>query len=182
MSWRGFAPGLVFAAVASAALLPLGLLLSPLLGWPHAHAHALLVTGVVAVYTAGLANGASRRVGSFAAVVLLGLGLQLAGAQLGELAVALTAALAVCRSAVFFRVRPARAAAVEGVLGLAALGMAGFLYGPSALGLALAVWGYLLVQSAWFLVPGARRRADCVPQLDAFEEAERRARGLLEGA
>ena len=65
---------------------------------------------------------------------------------------------------------------------IAALGMAGFLYGPSTLGLALAASGYLLVQSAWFLVPGARRRADCVPQVDAFEEAERRARGLLEGA
>lgn len=180
MSWRGFAPGLVFAAVASAVALPLSLVLSPLMGW--AAAHALILTGVVAVYAAGLAAGAARAAGSFAALALLGLAFQLAGAHPGEVAVAVSAGLAICRSAWLFRVRPARAALIESLLGLAALGMAGFLYGPSSIGLALAVWGYLLVQSAWFLVPGARRRAGPQPALDPFEEAERRVRVLLEGA
>lgn len=180
MSGRGFGPGLVFAAVASAAVLPASLVLSVWLG--TAAAHGLLLTGVVAVYAAGLARGAGRASGSFAAVAALGLVFQLAGAPLGELAVALTAALAICRSAVSFRMRPARAALLEGLLGLCALGMAGALYGPSSIGLALAVWGYLLVQSAWFLVPGARRAAAGDPAADPFEEAERRLRGLLEGA
>lgn len=180
MSWRGFVPSLVFAAAASAAALPASLLLSSMVGYWNAH--ALVATALVAIYAAGLARGAARSTGAFFAIGALGLALHVSGAQLGEVAVALTAALAVCRSGVFFRLRPARAALAEGLLGLLSLGMGAFLYGPSSIGLALAVWGYLLVQSAWFLVPGARQRRGDEAPLDAFEAAERSVRGLLEGA
>jgi hypothetical protein len=171
-------PGLVFAAVASAAAIPASLVLTPLCGWPSAH--AWIATAVVAVYAAGLGRGAARASGAFLALGVLGGALWLSGAHLGEVAVALTAGLAVCRSAVLFRSRPARAALAEGVFGLAALGMASFLHGPTSVGLALAIWGWLLVQCAWFLVPGTRRAVGADPQGDAFEQAERRIHGMLE--
>ena len=178
MSWRGFVPGLVFAAVAAAAALPASLLLSPALG--HHDAHVLILTAAISIYAAGIASNAARAAGTGFALLVLGLALQVSGAHLGEVAIALTAGLAICRSAVLFRMRPARAALVEGTLGLLALGMGEFLYGASSIGLALSLWGYLLVQSAWFLVPGARPRSEDATPLDAFEEADRRVRGLLE--
>ncbi len=180
MSWRGFTPGLLFAAVAAAASIPVSIVLAPILG--TLDAHALLLTGAVSIYAAGLARTPGRAAGVALALGALGLTMQLFGAHLGEIAIALTAALAICRSGVLFRSRPARAALAEGVLGLAAVGLAEFLYGPSAFGFALALWGYLLIQSAWFLVPGTRRNADARPGLDPFEEADRRARALMGGA
>ncbi|MBW2281499.1 MAG: hypothetical protein JRG76_14450 [Deltaproteobacteria bacterium] len=180
MSWRGFTPGLLFAAVAAAASIPAAIVLAPILG--RLDAHALLLTGILSVYAAGLAATPARAAGVGLAIGALGLAMQVFGAHLGEIAIGLTAALAICRSGVLFRSRPARAALAEGVLGLLAVGLAEFLYGPTAFGFALALWGYLLVQSAWFLVPGTRRSAESAAILDPFEEADRRARALMGGA
>jgi hypothetical protein len=59
--------------------------------------------------------------------------------------------------------------------------LARFLAGPSLVAIMLAVWGFLLVQSFFFLVPGAREGARGTPQRDPFDAAHERARALLDG-
>lgn len=174
MSWRGFVPGVGFAACAAPVAGLVGVVAGP-------YAHAPIAVAVVAFYAAGLVRGPARAAGTFCAIAALGAILHAAGATLGEVGVALAASLGVARSAAALRARPARAALVEGALGLAALALAAWLYAPSAAGIALAVWGFLLVQSAAWLVPGAVARDGHETSSDPFEDVERRVRGLLDG-
>jgi hypothetical protein len=55
-----------------------------------------------------------------------------------------------------------------------------FLTGRALLSTAFAVWGFLLVQSFFFLVAGANAAAHRERRTDPFEEAYRRAVILLE--
>lgn len=96
-----------------------------------------------------------------------------------ELAIGMAAALGLARS-ILYRVAPARRVATELMLLGGGLLFARFLIGPSLLSSAVAIWGFLLVQSLFFLLPGIcpHPRPDVAG--DAFEEAHRRALALLE--
>jgi hypothetical protein len=61
------------------------------------------------------------------------------------------------------------------------LGLSRFLAGPNPLQIALAIWGFFLVQSFFFLVGGVAERAEVAAGLDPFELARARALALLEG-
>jgi hypothetical protein len=74
---------------------------------------------------------------------------------------------------------PRRAGAGELALLLGGLLFARFLAGPSLLSAALALWGFLLMQSFFFLVAGGRSQATARDG-DPFEQAHRRALALLE--
>jgi hypothetical protein len=73
---------------------------------------------------------------------------------------------------------PARALAVELVLAAGSLALARLAFAPSVAGAALAIWAFLLVQSAWPLLAVARDPE--AAGLDPFDEARRRAEALLD--
>jgi hypothetical protein len=96
----------------------------------------------------------------------------------GELAIAFAAMLGIARSACLYPAAPARAVLRELVLLVGGLLFARFLIGAAVPSTALALWGFFLVQSCFFLIAGAPQRAP-VGQLDPFDEAHRRALNLL---
>jgi hypothetical protein len=176
MRWNGFAPALVFGAVAAAALLVFEPLVSPLLGVRGAL--RVFVVGAATLYLLGL--GASWRRGFVAAALAGTLGVLLLALPLGLTATATGAAALVAwgRSGILYRSRPARDACVELALGIGGLGLASFLAGGSLVSLALAVWGYFLVQSTFFAIGGIGARRDPAPG-DPFERAAAELAALL---
>jgi hypothetical protein len=56
-----------------------------------------------------------------------------------------------------------------------------FLAAATPFATALAVWGFFLVQSVFFLVGGVQPRREPGPQPDPFEDAHARALALLDG-
>ena len=87
--------------------------------------------------------------------------------------------LGFARSASLRQSTGARTVVVETLLGLAGLGVARALAGPGPVAIGLALWGYFLVQSCWFLVSGwGPRRADRGAE-DPFDRARRRILELL---
>ncbi|MEM1178531.1 MAG: hypothetical protein AAGM22_09310 [Acidobacteriota bacterium] len=92
----------------------------------------------------------------------------------------LAVVMAAVRSVILYRRRsPARALAVDATLLLGGLLAAKALAGPTLLGGALAVWGFLLVQSLFFLITDVETRGESSDG-DPFEEAHLRATRLLE--
>jgi hypothetical protein len=175
---RPFVRSLLFAIAAAAAVAVGTPLLAPLVG-THAALRFLTLTGVVA-YAAILAP--SRGSAVRAAALAAGAGALLLALPLGLGAQALAAAalLGGCRSGVLYRSRPARALLLETTLLGTGLALAAFLAGGSLARLALAVWGFWLVQSAYFAVGGvAARPHDAAPE-DPFERARARILALLE--
>jgi len=176
MRWNGFRGTLVFGAVAAAALLAFVPLAAPVLG-PRGALRCFAV-GIGALYLFGL--GGSWRRGFVAAGAAGGLGLVLLALPLGVTATTLGSAIgiALCRSGILYRSRPLRACSVEVLLGLGGLGLAGFLAGSGLASLALAVWGYFLVQSVFFLVGGIGARREPAPG-DPFDRAAAGIEALL---
>jgi hypothetical protein len=88
--------------------------------------------------------------------------------------------LGLMRSGFVFRARPGRALLIE--LGLLAGGLllANALAGTGSLGLAMAIWGFFLVQSGYFLLGGIGERSESEPDIDPFEQASVRAIRLME--
>jgi hypothetical protein len=99
---------------------------------------------------------------------------------MGELALCLAALIGAVRSGLLYRARPLRAILTEVALALGGLLFARLLLGPSALAAMLAIWGYFLVQSLFFLIPGARPGRGDDPVPDPFERAHARALALLD--
>jgi hypothetical protein len=174
-----FARSAVFGAVAAAACLPWALVASPLVGaW---NAQALYLAGVTTVYVAGLATPRRQALTAAALAALAASVAVLAARSTTELAIALAAILGIARSGFLYRAAPARAAATEVALLAGGLWLARFLAGAWAPFTGLALWGFVLVQSLFFLVAGVQARRP-VPELDPFEAAHRRAVALLERA
>src|SRR5262249_28058464 len=96
-----------------------------------------------------------------------------------ELCLALAAALGVVRSGLVHRPSPGRAIVIEATLLLAGLLFARFL-ATGTLATALGVWGFLLIQSCWFLVGDEAARAEDGRHPDPFEAAYARAAEVLE--
>ncbi len=178
MRWNGFARSLVFAGVTAAGYAPFALVVAPWLGAGAAlAAYAVLA---VAVYTVGLASTLRRGVGAALLAALLGAGVLAATASTREVVVAAALILCLCRSGVLYRTRFARALVLEGTLLVGGLGLAQHLMGPSTLSVILAVWGFFLVQSVFFLVGGVEEKRLACEVLDPFEQAHARALSILE--
>jgi len=175
MRCNTFARGALFAAVSAVAWLPWALVMSPIIGnW---NAHALFLAGVTVAYVATMASG-TRRLGAAIAVAVAGV---LAAWMLrtpGDLVMGLAVTIAVVRSGVLYPAAHSRAVLREAVLVLAGLALARFLVGSTLLSIGLALWGFFLVQSLFFLFGGAYDGPAGHP--DPFEEAHRRALALLD--
>jgi len=173
----GFHRTLLFGALAALGVPAVGLLAAPVLGFGTAI--CLYVLGLAATYLAWIAGGARRALG---AAALAGLGsLVLLVLAPGPFLLAVGAALlvAVVRSGFLYRGPQPRLLLLEGVLLLAGLAVAEALAAPGVLGIALAIWGYFLVQSLYFLLARPARRA-VRPAGDPFERARERLERLLE--
>lgn len=176
MRWNDFFSSLLFAAVAAAAFAPFALALAPWLGVPWTLALFALLCGPA--YVAGL--GSSRRRGIHAGLLAAALGALalLAAGSAREAIVWAALILGLVRSGVLYRRPAARAAPVEAVLLGVGLCVAKWLVAASTLSVVLAVWGFFLVQSGFFLFGGARRERSCVPG-DPFERAVDQANAIL---
>lgn len=179
MRWNTFARSLLFAALAAGGALPWLLFARPVFGADRAL--VLYLVGVVAAYLGGLASEVPRRVAVFVVAALVGVGVAFVARTSTELVLGLGAVLAVGRSAFLFRAPAARAAVIEAVLVGGGLLFARFLAGHSPGALVLALWGFFLVQSLYFLVGGVRVRIGSGRHPDAFEEAHARAMAVLGG-
>jgi hypothetical protein len=179
MRWNTFGRSAVFAALAGIGVIAWLVMAGPLLGVRRALAFYLV--GLTATYVAGLAPSLRRGLGACVVVAALGSCLAVTTRTLPELAFGLAVLLAIARTAFLYRLRPARALAVEVAFVGGGLLFARFLAGPSLVSMMLAVWGFLLVQSFFFLVGGVRIRERAAPQRDAFDAAHERASALLDG-
>jgi hypothetical protein len=178
MRWNTFARSALFAAVAAAAWLPWALVVVPVLGvW---HARALYLILATAAYVAGLSTRRARAVPIAALILMLGGGIAIVATSTTALAVGLAVLLGGARSGVLYRASPVRAVATEALLVVAGLLFARFLGGFGLVATALAIWGFLLVQSVFFLVGGVRLRPIVERGADPFEEAHKRALVLLD--
>ena len=179
MRCNTFGRSAAFAALAGIGVMPWLLIGGPLLGMRW----ALTVYLVALAALSALACAPSLRRGLYACATVAGLGGAVASTMptLPELALGLAVLLAIARGVFLYRRRTARAVMLEVALIGGGLLLARFLAGPSLVSIMLAVWGFLLVQSFFFLVPGARVAARAAPQRDPFDAAHERARALLDG-
>jgi hypothetical protein len=182
MSWRwdGFGRSLLFAALAALGFVPFALAFAPIGGAAGAlGAYALLAA---VAYASGLPATARQRVG-------VGLGAAAAAALVWliaptprEAAFAAAALVAVVRSGILRRGGSLRAWAAEAFCALGSLGLARALLGPAPLDGALAVWGFFLAQSLFFLFGGLGHPATSPRSGDPFDVARARALAILESA
>jgi hypothetical protein len=178
IAWNSLGRATLFAALAAAAWVPWLVLVGSVLGGRTAL--ALYLVAVTAVYVAGVGPRRAPRVLVATGAALLGSLLAMVAHSPAELALGLGAILATARSAISYRAAPARAVVTEVALVGGGLLFARTLAGPSAFGVMLAVWGFFLVQSAFFLVGGVQARRHGSTGRDPFEEAHARALALLE--
>lgn len=179
MYWNTFGRSALFAAAAAMAYVPWMMAAPVIVGTRGAL--TLYLIAVTATYLAGLAPTLRRRLGVSVAAAAAGTAVALVAGSLPELVIGLAVVLATGRSAFVLRRSFARAVTIEAVLGLAALVFARFLGGVSPLSMAIAIWGYFLVQSFYFLIGGARVRSAFDVHPDPFEAAHARALALLDG-
>ena len=177
MRWDSFSHSLGFAVVAALAVPAAFALGAPLVGV----ASTLKLSGVAAavLYVVGLAPDRPSR--AKVAIVAGALGLLVLGLPLGVAATITAAAaiVALCRSGLIYRSRPLRGLAIEALLGVAGLTTASFLATGGSWSFALAVWGYFLVQSGFFLIGGVESRTEPA-EIDPFVRARRQLDALLE--
>jgi hypothetical protein len=173
-----FGRGVAFAALAALGWIPWATLSSPFLGGRETLATYLV--GSFVLYVAAL--GDRFRPGSAGAAALVACGAcALAGAPSAELAIVLASLLGLFRSGVVYGPASPRALALEVVLLGGGLLFARHLASPSLLDVGLAIWGFFLVQSFYFVRrAGAPAPSDLAAEQDGFEDAYRRAAELLE--
>lgn len=178
MRWNTFGRSAVFAAVAGCGVMPWLLVAAPLLGVRGALSFYLVTA--TAAYAMAVAPSLRRGLGASVLIATLGGALAACARGLPELALGLAVLLALARTGFLYRRRSGRAVAVE--IGLVAAGLlfARFLAGSSLLSVMLALWGFLLVQSVFFLLGGGGEREDAARR-DPFDAAYERANALLDG-
>jgi hypothetical protein len=181
----GFARSLALALLAALGCPPWLGVAGPALGWGLAF--QLYAVGSAALYLAAIAP---RRMTGVLAAGALGAGgcaLALGGASLHTTCVAMALGLGALRSiALWPGTTPggftARALAEFALLG-GGLALASHLFASrTPFPGALALWGFFLAQSAFFLIPGlaARASAGAAAAGDPFELTTRRLRALLD--
>ncbi len=186
--WNGFGRSLLFAFLcAGGAPFYLGLM-QIVGGWKLAFATYLLLAA--AVYLAGVSRRPLRGIAAAGTALLCGSLLLLFGASVSELALALAVLIGLFRSGLLHPARQknasgfARRFATEAGLIGAGLALGSYLFHGPLVPEASALWGFFLVQSAFFLIGGAsaptRRDLSELHETDPFERACRRARALLQ--
>ena len=172
-----FSSSLIFAAVAGLAAVPYLLVALPTFGLVRTFSigAVLLVAAYIVVASPSLVRGLR----SGALTLALGVGLYaLAPGVVVLFASAIL--LGVVRSGLLYRAKIGRAFAIEAMLFLLATSVAQLLAGSTVQSYGLAVWGFFLVESTFFLFEGARSRAESGSAEDPFERARREATRLME--
>lgn len=172
-----FVRSLVFAALAGLATVPYLLFAMPVVGPLRAMAMGSVLA--VAVYVAAVSPNAQRALRYAVAALVLGGGLMLLAPPIVVL-FGSAMVLGLLRSGVVYRAKIGRAFLLETVVFLVAVGTARLLAGATVLSYGLAVWGFFLVQSAFFLFAGMHPRREATSDEDPFERARREATRLME--
>ena len=176
LRWNSFPRSVGFAALAALAFPALVAFLGPVIGTGPLTRGSLL--GLAAVYVAGLVSDPRVRRRRLFAGSTLALGLALLPLSLPATAALVVFGVAVGRTGLTSQRPRARAWVIESCLALGGIGLAAFLFAPGAAGLALAIWGFFLVQSAYFLV-GGRSEHPPAAETDRFEHASRQLERML---
>jgi hypothetical protein len=189
--WDSFGRSLAFAALAAAGL-PVAVTFAGFVLGGEGAARLYLI-GAASIYAIGLCADRGRRVAAFAVAAFAGAILALLPLDLRATAVGAAGIVAFARGVLIAQsrtqasrseakpceVRWARALAIEALLGAAGLAVAAWFARGGLLALCLALWGYFLVQSGYFLI-GADAPRSGDPPRDPFEQARARLQRLLE--
>jgi hypothetical protein len=176
-SRSAFAKSLCFAAVAAGAL-PLWLLLArPILGADRAIGAYFVLAA--AAYLGTIAPARNRALAAAVAAAAVGGAAALVARAPSELVLLLGMLVAVVRSGFLYRSTPARAVMVEAIVAGGGLVFARFLFGPTVTAFVLALWGFFLVQSLYFLL-GGKHASSFARHPDPFQDAYARATALLD--
>jgi len=184
-SWVGFARSLVFALLCGAASVPWLVIARPLLG--DRLALALYATAAATIYVLGISSRRSVGIGAALALLVCAGSLLLLSTSFTPYVIALAGVTASLRSALLW---PGPKQSASGLLGhwareiaLTAAGLwlaARLIEGPSAFADSLAIWGFFMVQSGfWLLHP--RAIASSTTSNDPFEVTSRHLRAVLDG-
>jgi len=174
--WNSFGRSLGFAAVAAVGWWLVHPLAAACFG--TAQAARLYLAFVVPLYVLGIGSDRSRALRASLALALGAAVISFLPLRFGATCVALATGLGVVRSGWLHQARPFRAWLLEVTLLGTGIGLGNFLLQAPAATLAYGIWGFFLVQSAFFLVGGvAPRRPE--PTRDAFEQARTRLDALL---
>ena len=172
-----FSSSLVFAAVSGLAAVPYLLVALPGLGFIRTFALGSIVS--VAAYIVVVSPSLVRGLRYGALTLVLGAGLYALAPKVAVL-FASAMLLGIVRSGLLYRAKIGRALAIEGMLFVLATSVAQLLAGSTVQSYGLAVWGFFLVESAFFLFEGASPRAVSGSAEDPFERARREATRLME--
>jgi hypothetical protein len=173
-----FARSLAFGALAAAGL-PVAVTFAGALLGAESAARLYLITAA-SIYSIGLCPDRSRRAAALAFAALAGGILALLPLDVRATAVAAAGMIAFVRGVLLAQGRTLRAFALEAVFGATGLAAAAHLASRAGLfELCLAIWGYFLVQSGWFLMGGRGTDAG-EPARDPFDRARARLERLLE--
>jgi hypothetical protein len=177
LRWDSFTRSLAFAALAAAGLPVAVTFAGALFGAESAvRLYAIAAAGA---YGIGLCPDRSRRVAALAFAAFAGAILALLPLDLSATAVGAAGIVAFVRGVVLADRRTLRAIAVEAVFGAAGLAVAAHFARGGLFALCLAIWGYFLVQSGWFLIGGHAVGAGEIAR-DPFDRARARLLRLLE--
>ena len=191
MRMDSFARSLVFAALAAAGL-PVAVTFGGALFGAET-AVRLYAIGAAGAYAIALCPDRSRRVAALAFAAFAGAILALLPLDLRDTAIGAAGIVAFARGVLLAQGRTqvsrsdtkpseghwARAIAIEIVFGAAGVAAAGHFARGGLFALCLAIWGYFLVQSGWFLI-GGRGTWAAEGERDPFERARARLQRLLE--
>jgi hypothetical protein len=139
--------------------------------------HLLLLAGVYVIGLGPSAAGSARVALPTGVLALCG---WLASDHVTQAALGAALLVGVGRSVLVYRAPALRGLVVESILIGAGLGLAHGLVGSGVGSLALAVWGFFLVQSLYFWIPGIRVHRSSERSADPFERARRRLLRVLE--
>jgi hypothetical protein len=171
--WNSFTGTLLYGALAASSVLATSFLpLSGMLGL-----HLVLIAGL---YVVGVAPSAAASARAVVPTLVLAAGVWLASDHAGEAALGAALLVGVGRSVLVYRAPALRGLAVEAALIGAGLGLARALVGPGVGSLAWAIWGFFLVQSLYFWIPGIVERGIGEPETEPFERARRRLQRALD--
>jgi len=176
--WNSFGGSILFAAAAGAGLLVAVLVFGPVLGVSSVVAG--FAVAAATVFAIGIAPNRRGAAAAGALASVLGALLLLLPIGVHATVAGAAAVVALCRSGLLYRSRPWRAILVETALLVAGLGLAQLVAGWGVASLALAAWGYFLVQSLFFLVGGVATRAEANEEVDPFDRARSRLVALLD--
>ena len=175
---HGFTSSLLFGAAVSITFVFAQHLVAPLVGSASVLVFYLAICTIA--YAALLGSTPRRAIRNAVAAFMGATLVVMVSTGVGGLAIGLTMVLALIRSGLEFSVKPARALAIEMLLGGLSLGFASWVASPGWLGDAAGFWAFALVQSLYFLVPGRGSTGALAEAGDPFERARERLIGLLE--